>query len=75
MTGLELDEILTLHWPRVLRRVMIDGDDWSQVFAKSIARHAKRASWRPSIKQAQIMRRMVSDLITAPEPELDLIER
>ncbi len=75
MTDGELDEILTLHWSCVIRRQMVDGDEWSQTFAKSIARHAKRASWRPSIKQAQIMRRMAAELRTAPEPEFELIER
>ncbi|KPN62095.1 hypothetical protein SAMN04488527_1296 [Aliiroseovarius crassostreae] len=75
MTDLELDEILTLHWPRVMRRAMRDGDEWAQGFAKSIARHGKRQSWRPSPKQAHIMRRMINDLATAPDDELELIER
>ncbi|WP_321830669.1 hypothetical protein [Thalassovita sp.] len=75
MTDLELDEILTLHWPRVMRRAMRDGDAWAQGFAMSIARHGKRQSWRPSTKQARIMRRMVNDLATVPNEELELIER
>jgi len=75
MTDLELDKILTLHWPRVMRRAMRDGDEWAQGFAKSIARHGKRPSWRPSLKQASIMRRMINDLATAPDDELELIER
>lgn len=75
MTDLELDEILTLHWPRVIRRAMRDGDEWARGFAKSIARHGKRRSWRPSPKQAHIMRRMVSELAAAPDDELELIER
>lgn len=75
MTDLELDEILTLHWPRVMRRAMHDGDEWGQGFAKSIARQGKRPSWRPSPKQAHIMRRMVNDLATPPDDELELIER
>ena len=75
MTDLELDEILTLHWPRVIRRAMRDGDEWARGFARSIARHGKRRSWRPSPKQAHIMRRMVSELATAPGDELELIER
>ena len=75
MTDLELDEILTLHWPRVIRRAMIEGDEWEQSFAKSIARHGKRPSWRPSLKQAYHIRRMVKDLATASDDELELIER
>lgn len=76
MTDRELDEILTLRWPMVVRRVMADGtDDWLQGFVRSIARHGKRATWRPSGKQEQIMRRLVSELGTAPEPDIELIER
>jgi hypothetical protein len=75
MTEAELDEILTHHWPQVLRRVMADGsDEWAKGFAKSIARHGKRLGWRPSSKQAWIMRRMVSELGTAPEENIELIE-
>jgi hypothetical protein len=55
---------------------MADGtDEWLQGFVRSIARHGKRAAWRPSGKQEQIMRRLVSELGTAPEPDLELIER
>lgn len=76
MTERELDQMLTIYWPRVLRRVMADGsDEWAKGFARSIARDGKRASWRPSVKQEQIMRRMVSELGTAPEAELEVIER
>lgn len=74
MTDLELDEIMTVYWPRVVRRAMIEGNEWSQGFAKSIARHAKRLSWRPSPKQAQVMRRMVHDLRSAPNEEIEVIE-
>jgi hypothetical protein len=76
MTERELDQILTFSWPQVVRRVMADGtDEWLQGFVRSIARHGKRAAWRPSGKQEQIMRRLVSELGTAPEPDLELIER
>ncbi len=76
MTDLELDEILTVHWPRVLRRVMADGtDEWLKGFVRSIAKHGKRAEWHPSDKQQQIMRQLVSELGTAPQHDLELIER
>lgn len=75
MTEQELDEIMTARWPLVLRRVMAQGDEWAKGFAKSIARHGKRPTWRPTPKQAWIMRRMVAELGTEPEPELELIER
>ena len=52
MTDSDLDEILTFRWPIVMRRVMADGsDEWLQGFVRSIARHGKRPSWRPSPKQ------------------------
>ena len=76
MTDSELDEILTFRWPIVMRRVMADGsDEWLKGFVRSIAKHGKRAAWRPSVKQEQIMRRLVSELGTAPEQNVELIER
>lgn len=76
MTEQELDEMLTLRWPTVLRRVMdASSDDWLKGFVRSIARHGKRRSWRPSSKQEQIMRRLVSELVTDADPEMELIER
>ncbi|WP_238367634.1 hypothetical protein [Mesobacterium pallidum] len=76
MTANELDEILTCHWPAVLRRVMADGsDEWVQGFAKSIARQGKRPGWRPTPKQAWIMRRLVADLAAGAGDTLELIER
>ena len=76
MTDIELDELLTIRWPMVLRRVMADSsDEWLKGFVRSIARHGKRASWRPTAKQEQIMRRLVSELGTAPERDVELIER
>ena len=76
MTDRELDEILILRWPIVMRRVMADGsDEWLKGFVRSIAKHGKRAAWRPSVKQEQIMRRLVSELGTAPEQNVELIER
>jgi hypothetical protein len=76
MTERELDELLMLYWPQVLRRVMADGsDEWIKGFVRSIAKHGKRAAWRPSARQEQIMRRLVSELGTATELEIELIER
>lgn len=76
MTDLELDEILTVRWPGILRQVMADGsDDWLKGFVRSIARHGKRRSWRPTHRQEQIMRRLVSEMGTAPSGDIDVIER
>ena len=76
MTDNELDEIMLLHWPTVMRRAMAEGDDWLKGFVKSIARHAKRPSWHPSVKQAQIMRRLVAEVGRPPidDGDIDLIE-
>ncbi len=74
MTERELDEILTLYWPRVLRLVMAPGgNEWARSFALSIGRQSKRPDWRPSPKQAWIMRQMVQELFE-PEDEPQLIE-
>jgi hypothetical protein len=77
MTDLELDQILTLQWPSVVRRIMGDpkADDFAKGFARSIARHGKRQAWRPSQKQARIMREMVDQYGRFGEPEPQLIER
>ncbi|ARE38333.1 hypothetical protein RGUI_0192 [Rhodovulum sp. P5] len=75
MTAAELDEILTFRWPSVVRRVMADGsDDWLKGFVRSVAKHGKRPNWRPSFKQEQIMRRLLTEIGKAPEPEVRLIE-
>lgn len=77
MTDLELDEILTLRWPGVVRRVMADmsADEFARGFARSISRHGKRLGWHPSHKQERIMRQMLDQYSSAPEPEIELIER
>ena len=76
MTERELDEILTARWPFVIRRAMVDGcDEWVKGFVKSIARHGKRPSWRPTEKQAAIMRQLVAELRHGPEYEPELFER
>ncbi len=75
MTDLELDNILTHRWPLVMRAAMAGTDDWLKGFVRSIARHGKRASWRPSQKQEEIIRRLVSELGTSPEADIDVIER
>lgn len=74
MTELELDEILTVRWPGLVRRVMIDGDAWTRSFVLSIARHGKRPTWRPTPKQTAIMRRLLSEAARQPNEHSDLIE-
>lgn len=74
MTDIELDQIMIQSWPMVLRRVMSeDKDDWLKGFVRSIAKHGKQSAWRPTPKQAQIMRRLVSELGTTAD-DVRLIE-
>lgn len=75
MTDSELDEIMIYWWPKVLRRAMAGSDEWVKSFARSIARHGKRSVWTPSPKQAFLMRKLVVDVQTVAQPELDLIEK
>lgn len=76
MTELELDEILTVRWPIVVRRTMADAsDDWVKGFVRSIARQGKRPAWRPTPKQESLMRRLVAEVGNRPEQTADLIER
>lgn len=76
MTDQELDEILTVHWPIVMRRVMADGsDDWLKGFVRSIAGQGKRRNWRPTSKQAFIMRQLVNDVRRAGSADDPVIER
>lgn len=44
-------------------------------FVRSIARHGKRASWRPTERQEQIMRRLVTEHGGDPETTFEVIER
>lgn len=74
MTELELDEILTLHWPRVTRRAYACGDKWAQSFARSIAKHSKNETWKPSTKQAANMRRLVRELSGPRNAPCEVIE-
>lgn len=77
MTDLELDQILILKWPSVVRRIMGDpnADEFARGFARSIARNGKRQAWRPSPKQARIMREMVDQYGRFDEADPQLIER
>lgn len=75
MTDRELDEIMLIRWPPLVRRVRLEAADaWTKGFVLSIARHSRRPNWRPSPKQAHIMRRLLADF-ARHEPEFgDLIE-
>lgn len=61
-------ERLLFHWPHVVR---LAENDWAKDFAKSIVLQSRRRNWRPSAKQYEIMRRMVSELFTHAHEESD----
>lgn len=77
MTDLELDEILTLRWPGIVRRVMGDSrtEGFLRGFVRSIARHGKRRDWRPTLKQERLMRQVLTEYSGPAEPDPELIER
>jgi hypothetical protein len=76
MTPHELDEIIETKWPAVVRRAMADGsDEWIKGFVRSIAKQAKRANWKPTQRQASLMRRLVADLTLSNQDMAELVER
>lgn len=72
-TPRSVDE-LVYHMPTAAK---LAGTTWAQDFANSIVQQARRRRWRPTAKQEQIMRRMVSEMFTAcrdDDDDLSLIE-
>ena len=63
-------EELIFHMPAIARG---KGDEWVKGFAASIMKQSKWRNWKPSPKQAEIMRRLVSELFTETD-EMELIE-
>lgn len=75
MTDDELDYMLTAHWPAMTRKVATGAaDDWVRGFVMSIARQAKRPRWRPTPKQAAMMRRLVAEFRQSSDDEFNPIE-
>lgn len=58
MTGPELRGLMQ-DWPSVMRQAT---DDWAQGFSADIWKLAGNGQWRPTKKQARIMRRMIREL-------------
>jgi len=67
MTPAEMERLM-LHWPAVVRRA---SPGWALDFALSIAKQARNPRWRPSPKQAHLMRAAVAELF---EDAGDLID-
>lgn len=70
-----LEELLH-HMKSLARRME---NDWEANFARSMLRSAKRPEWVPTIKQMQIMQRMVSEMFARggahENDDLELIDR
>lgn len=69
MTERRLDELL--WWMKSIAGKA--PEEWERTFARSILRQAKRASWKPSAKQAWLMRQLVDEHLAAAE-DVQLIE-
>ena len=71
MTGADLERHL-LHLETVAAHA---GDDWARGCAASVLRQSRRRGWKPSAKQAGIMRRLVAELfLHNGEGDVTLIE-
>ena len=66
------DECL-FHWNLVIKAAT---DTWAKNFAQSIAKQSRRRGWKPTPKQLNLMRSMVSALFVhwADDDDLSLIE-
>lgn len=75
MTSRELDAIMISRWPAVIRRAMVDGDEWTRNFVRSIARAYKRPGWMPTPKQEFFMRSLLRELNAPSEDDLFIDEK
>lgn len=71
MSSEELDRLM-YYWRRVIATAT---ESWARGFALNIQRQARRSSWRPTPKQAALMRQMVAELLKEADGETVLIER
>lgn len=70
MTPDQIERLLH-HMPTV---AALATNDWAGKFARSITRQANRPGWRPSAKQINVMRELVSDLFAHAGDELEVTE-
>ena len=76
MTVRELDEIMILWWPWIVRRLKRHRDtSWRLGFALSITKAWRCTEWHPSGKQAQAVRELDAEFRAANAPEDDRIRR
>lgn len=58
MNGPELRKIM-LQWPHVMG---LATDDWARTFALDVWKCSGNGRWRPTLRQARVMRRMIREL-------------
>lgn len=66
----ELRKIMGI-WPSVMRQA---SDDWAQDFAQNVWKRSGNGQWRPTLRQAAVMRRMIRQLPDEQDPHLIIIE-
>ena len=71
MTGPELDRAL-FHWPAVIRSQA--KGSWEHGFALSVQKNARNPRWRPTERQAQVIRNMVATMFQPAGQDMPLIE-
>jgi hypothetical protein len=69
MGGPELRSLMR-DWPSIMRQA---SDVWAQDFAAQIWKRAGDGQWRPTTKQARVMRRLAREFVDATD-EVVLIE-
>lgn len=70
MSGTELRKIMRI-WPSVMRQAT---DDWAQDFAQGVWQRSGNGQWRPTLRQAAVMRRMIRQLPDDQDPHLFITE-
>ncbi|MEO9629230.1 MAG: hypothetical protein ABJG14_02175 [Sulfitobacter sp.] len=61
-------ERLLFYMPNVAE---VATTDWARGFAHSVTKQARRRGWKPTDKQLNIMREMVSDLFAHRDADTD----
>jgi hypothetical protein len=70
MDGPSLRKIMQ-DWPSVMRQAT---DPWAQDFARDVWKRSGDGQWRPTLKQARIMRKMIRQLTDLSGDDPILIE-
>jgi hypothetical protein len=72
VTGPELERAL-FHWPAVIAG--LERGSWEHGFALSVLRNARNRAWRPTPRQAAVMRDILAALLRTDWRQGEVIER